>query len=131
MSAKGRAGSPAEERSATTIRRYLEALQLTRATRGRRRTAESVERELQQVRLQIVMGEPENRQKLARERVRLEAEFEALARTDGVDLSDLEDEFVACAATYSDRNGLSFAAWRSAGVDPGVLKRAGIFAAAR
>lgn len=44
----------------------------------------------------------------------------------GVDLSELEDDFVGAAADYGSRRGLTYAAWREAGVPPAVLRRAGI-----
>ena len=59
----------------------------------------------------------------------LEAQKELSAlKTSGekVDLSGLEQEFVDAAAAYSARKGISYAAWRELGVEPGVLKRAGI-----
>ena len=43
-----------------------------------------------------------------------------------VDLQGLEDEFVKAAPDYSRRKGITYAAWREAGVDPAVLRRAGI-----
>jgi hypothetical protein len=44
----------------------------------------------------------------------------------GVDLGALESGFVKAAKGYSTRKGISYAAWREAGVDPAVLKQAGI-----
>jgi hypothetical protein len=43
-----------------------------------------------------------------------------------VDLSELEKGFVAVAKSYSDRKGISHAAWRELHVPADVLKRAGI-----
>jgi hypothetical protein len=42
------------------------------------------------------------------------------------DLSDLEAEFVAAAKGYSERKGISYAAWREAGVSAATLSAAGI-----
>jgi len=44
----------------------------------------------------------------------------------GVDLKKLEAGFVKAVGAYSRRKGLTYAAWRAAGVDAAVLKRAGI-----
>jgi hypothetical protein len=74
------------------------------------------------------LGDARLRPTLARKRVRLEAELRTLSETDGGELCDLEEQFVACAASYSAHNGLTYRAWRSAGVTPDVLKRAGISA---
>jgi hypothetical protein len=109
-----------------TIRRYLEALQAVRGGRARSRSAETVRRQLQEVRWKIVMADPEDRARLAQERISLEAELEGLSKFDRVDLATLEAGFIACAATYSTRNGITYAAWREAGIAPKVLKQAGI-----
>ena len=45
---------------------------------------------------------------------------------DKVDLTELEMEFVKAARGYSERRGISYAAWREAGVSASVLKQAGI-----
>jgi hypothetical protein len=44
----------------------------------------------------------------------------------GVDLSGLETDFVSVAKEYSQRKGISYAAWREVGVEPAVLKKAGV-----
>lgn len=46
--------------------------------------------------------------------------------TDQPDISGLEADFRAVAASYSARKGLTYAAWREAGVDAAVLKAAGV-----
>jgi len=61
---------------------------------------------------------------LYRERLNLRAEFETV--DDKVDIGGLEDEFVSIAASYSTRRRISYAAWREAGVDAAVLRKAGI-----
>ena len=50
----------------------------------------------------------------------------AAVNAEAVDLSALEEEFVRSAAAYGSRRGLTYAAWREAGVPPAVLRRAGI-----
>ena len=50
-----------------------------------------------------------------------------LSSTDNaVDLGALEEDFVGSAKPYGQRKGITYAAWRQPGVDPGVLRRAGI-----
>jgi hypothetical protein len=58
------------------------------------------------------------------ERINLQAELASKGET--VDLKSLEDAFVDSAKGYGERKGLTYAAWRAAGVDPTVLRRAGI-----
>ena len=43
-----------------------------------------------------------------------------------VDIAALEKEFIASAAAYASRKGISYGAFRSVGVTPAVLKAAGI-----
>ena len=62
--------------------------------------------------------------KLVQERMDLRQELEAMGTK--VEMGSLEDDFVKVARTYSDRRGISYAAWREIGVDAAVLKRAGL-----
>jgi hypothetical protein len=106
------------------VRRYLEALELHRPKRGRKRTKESMERRLERIDQELATADPLKRLQLTQERLDLNAELDALGTK--VDLSGLEADFVAAASGYSDRKGISYAAWRELGVEPSVLKRAGI-----
>ena len=54
------------------------------------------------------------------------AELEALEQAGSIDLSALEATFVAHAASYGGRRGISYAAWREVGVSAATLKAAGI-----
>ncbi len=106
------------------VRRYLEALEAHRPKRGRKRTTESVQRRLTAIDEKVNEVDALTRLHLVQEKMNLEAE---LASTDNaVDLGSLEDGFVAAAAPYGQRKGITYAAWRQAGVDPGVLRKAGI-----
>ena len=60
----------------------------------------------------------------------MDLERELASGNQKVDLSVLEGEFVKAAGPYGQRKGISYAAWRSAGVDPAVLRKAGIKRAA-
>jgi hypothetical protein len=71
---------------------------------------------------EIVSADPLNRVNLIQERMDLTAELGSTTST--VDISDLEERFVVAAKSYSDRRGISYAAWRELGVDPAVLKKA-------
>lgn len=107
------------------VRRYLETLEQNRPKRGRKRTRETVERRLAAVGAAIDEAGPVDRLHLIQERLDLEAELGAMEGT-GVDMGALEDAFVDAAAAYGSRRGISYSAWRSAGVPPAVLRRAGI-----
>jgi hypothetical protein len=54
----------------------------------------------------------------------LERQIETAGTT--VDLTELEQDFVKAAAGYSERKGISYAAWRELGVSAATLKAAGI-----
>jgi hypothetical protein len=106
------------------VRRYLEALEAHKPKRGRKRTAESVQKRLVVIEDKLPGADPLSRLQLVQERLNLEREL-AAADT-AVDLSALEEEFVAAAGPYGQRKGISYAAWRESGVDPSVLRRAGV-----
>jgi hypothetical protein len=106
------------------VRRYLEALEAHKPKRGRKRTPDSIQRRLEAIEERLASADPLTRLQLVQERMDLQTELEAKSNT--VDLTALEGEFVSAAREYGDRKGISYAAWREAGVDPSVLKRAGI-----
>lgn len=107
------------------VRRYLEALEHTRPKRGRKRTRDTVERRLAAVEERLAEAEPLGRLHLIQERIDLQEELGSM-NGDGVDLGALEDAFVAAAPAYGARRGITYSAWRAAGVPPAVLRRAGI-----
>ncbi|MBV8302920.1 MAG: hypothetical protein JOZ04_01825 [Acidimicrobiia bacterium] len=106
------------------VRRYLEALEAHKPRRGRKRTPESMTKRLGAIEEKLPQADPLTRLQLVQERMDLQRQLEASDST--VDLQELEDEFVKAAADYSRRKGITYAAWREAGIDPGVLRRAGI-----
>jgi hypothetical protein len=110
------------------VRDYLEALEQHKPKRGRKRTAETIERRLSSLDEELDVAEPLDRLKLIQERMDLLGELDSMEA--GLNLSDLEEAFVEVAANYSERQGISYAAWREIGVQPAVLKRAGISRAA-
>ena len=106
------------------MRQYLEALDLHRPKRGRKRTKESIQKRLDRIEVELSDADQLKRLQLIQERLDLSAELEAYGAK--VDLTELEQEFVQAAGPYSTRKGISYAAWRELGVEPAVLKRAGI-----
>ncbi len=106
------------------VRKYLEALELHRPRRGRKRTAESIRRQLEVVEANLATADPLARLQLIQQRMDLTAELADRSRT--FDLGGLEAEFVEAARRYGERKGITYAAWREAGVEAAVLRRAGI-----
>ncbi len=106
------------------VRRYLEALETHKPRRGRRRTPASIDKRLAEIEEQLTVADPLRRLQLIQERMDLQRE--ASAEADGVDLQAAEAEFVRAAGPYSQRKGITYKAWRAAGVEARVLKAAGI-----
>jgi hypothetical protein len=106
------------------ISAYLDALESHRPKRGRKRTPESIDKRLAAIDASLESATPVRRLSLIQERLDLLRERESLQAK--VDLSGLEQDFVATARSYGQRKGISYAAWRELGVSAPVLKRAGI-----
>ena len=106
------------------VRRYLEALEANRPKRGRKRTLETVTRQLKEVEHALETAEGLDRVHLIQQRIDLRTEMAALSTV--IDMTGLEAGFVSAAAEYGRRKGISYAAWREAGVPTSVLSRAGI-----
>ncbi|MDH3704621.1 MAG: hypothetical protein OES57_01045 [Acidimicrobiia bacterium] len=106
------------------VRRYLEALEAHKPKRGRQRTPESIKKQLAAVEDELATADALKRVQLLQKRLDLTEELEA--KTESVDISSYEQEFVSVAKAYSESKGISYAAWREAGVPAAVLKDAGI-----
>lgn len=108
------------------VRAYLEALAATKPKRGRKRTEETVRQQLESIDAQLAEATPLNQLQLTQRKFDLEAELAAFGEGESIDLEELEAAFVESAAGYADRKKISYAAFRSVGVKPDVLRRAGI-----
>lgn len=106
------------------IAAYLDALETHKPKRGRKRTPDSIDKRLAAIDRSLESANPIKRLSLIQERLDLLNEKASLEGN--VDLSAFEDQFVGAAKGYSERKGISYAAWRELGVPPAVLKRAGI-----
>ena len=106
------------------VRRYLEALELHKPRRGRKRTPESVRKQLAVIEEKLPTADPLARVQLIQQRMDLQAEL--ASKGAALDLTALESDFVKAARAFGQRKGISYAAWREAGVDAAILKKAGI-----
>lgn len=106
------------------VRDYLEALRANKPARGRKRTPESVAKRLATIETEVATADAVTELKLVQERINLQNELASLGTT--IDMTALEAEFVKVAKSYGDRTGVSYAAWRTVGIAPAVLKAAGI-----
>ncbi len=106
------------------MRRYLEAIEAHKPKRGRKRTSEGIEARLLQIESKLPSADPLTKVHRVQERINLEHEL--ANKEEAVDLAALEEDFVAAAKGYGERKGITYAAWRAAGVDANVLRKAGV-----
>jgi uncharacterized protein YicC (UPF0701 family) len=125
MTEEHKAALAAGRAQGKAVRDYLEALESNRPKRGRPRTAEMIQQQLDAIPSALADADAVTRLQLIQRRMDLESDLQAMSGK-GVDVSALEEEFVKVAAAYSKSKGITYAAWREIGVDPTVLKKAGI-----
>jgi hypothetical protein len=106
------------------VRLYLEAIEHHRPKRGRKRTPESIAKRLDALDGQLADADPLARVLLIQERIDLTNELATKEAV--VDLRELEQGFIEAAGEYGTRKRISYQAWREAGVEASVLRRAGI-----
>ncbi|MFQ5553983.1 MAG: hypothetical protein ACE5GC_01270 [Acidimicrobiia bacterium] len=123
MSDEHKAALAEGRRQARAIKVYLEAIGSRRP--GRPITKESLTDRLARVEAQLGGSvDPLRRVELLQQRIDVKKALDSLSAA--VDIGSLENGFVEHASGYSDRKGISYSAWREAGVSAGVLKKAGI-----
>jgi hypothetical protein len=124
MSSQHKAALAEGREQGRAVRAYLEALESNHPKRGRKRTPESIEKRLAAIDASLGDVDPLKRVQLIQERIDLNDELAKLTHT--TDLSGLEAGFVKAVAGYSERKGISYAAWREAGVPAATLAAAGV-----
>ena len=92
---------------------------------GRKHDPETLQQRIDETQQQVeAETDPAKRVELIQKRLDYE---EKLANTgEQVDLDALQKDFVEAAKEYSERKGITYTAWREAGVPAAVLKEAGI-----
>src|SRR3954447_22631168 len=106
------------------VRLYLEALAANKPKRGRKRTPDSIKKRRDRIEVELADADPLKQLQLTQEQMDLEDELAAGEAK--VDLSALEKAFIEAAGPYAKRKGIGYAAFRSIGVSPAVLRAAGI-----
>ena len=106
------------------IREYLEIVEATRPRRGRKRTPESITRRLSLIASEMKTADPVTKVRLIQERLNLRSELAGMKSK--AEVLAAESKFVKVVKKFSDRNDITFDAWREVGVSPSVLKKAGI-----
>jgi hypothetical protein len=105
---------------------YLEAIEANRPKRGRKRTIDTVKRQLAETNAELDESTGIRRVELVQRRRDLEVELATMQAGGGPDIAALEKAFVKHAKGYAARKGISKAAFREVGVPADVLKRAGV-----
>ena len=124
MSAEHKAAIAQGRRESKAIKVYLEAISVPQR-RGRPVTPEGLEAKIADLNRRIrVESDPLARVDLYQSRLDAHDALDHLAAT--ADIDALEVGFIEFAASYSTRKGITWPAWREAGVSAGVLRAAGI-----
>lgn len=114
-------------RQAKVVRDYLDALEAdqSRGAPGRPSDPDAVREKIADYEKRIEdEDDPLRRVELIQKR--LDSEQHLADLESGPDPEEMESDFLEVAKEYSDRKGITYTAWRELGVDPAVLKRAGI-----
>ena len=123
MSAQHKAALAQGRRESRAIKLYLQALGNRRP--GRPVTPVTLEKRISDLGAKIA-AESDPLKAVDLRQSRIEAE-QLLARAESVaDMAEMEKGFVKYAKSYSSRKGISYTAWREAGVPAAMLRQAGI-----
>lgn len=123
MSAQHKAALAQGRREGRAVKQYLVALGNRRP--GRPVTADRLRDKI--AALEARIGEEMDPLKaLEMRQQRLDAQSTLAAAEATEDFAALEEGFVEQARAYSERKGISYSAWREAGVPAAVLRKAGI-----
>lgn len=122
LSAQHKAQLARGREEARAVRAYLASIDTAPKRPGRRRTPESVDRQIAKVSEQLRGARGIDKLNLVRQRRELEAAREKLAPAD--DSRALERDFVRVVRSYSERRGIDYSMWREVGVPAAVLTKA-------
>lgn len=124
MSEEHKAALARGRRESTAIKAYLEVISVPKR-KGRPVTPESLEAKIAGLDDRIRSEtNPLTRVDLIQARIDAQEALDQVSAV--VDIDALEVGFVEHAASYSDRKGITWPAWREAGVSSGVLRAAGV-----
>jgi hypothetical protein len=124
MSAEHKAAIAQGRRESKAIKAYLEAISVPKR-RGRPVTPEGLAARIADLD-QRIREESDPLARVGLYQARLDAQDALDQLTATVDIDALEVGFVEYATSYSTRKGITWPAWREAGVSAGVLRAAGI-----
>jgi len=123
MSEEHKAALARGRRESRAIKQYLENLKSRRP--GRPITPATLKTRIDDLESKIA-AESDPLKAVELRQSRIEAEKALEKAENAPDLADLERGFVKNVKSYSKRKGISYAAWREAGVPATLLKQAGV-----
>lgn len=126
MSDEHKAAIAAGRIEAAAVRDYLEALEAHQPRRGRQVTAEQLAERKAAIDAQLESDELKPMKKLTVLQARRNLENALQAHNAQPDMTEVENGFVAHAASYARRKGIQYATWREYGVPAELLTKAGI-----
>ena len=124
MTAEHKAALAKGREQGRVVREYLAALNEEKKP-GRKLDADTLNERITQTQAEID-AEPDPAKRVDLIQKRLDYEEKLANIGEAVDLESLEKDFVKAAKEYSERKGITYSAWREAGVPAAVLKDAGI-----
>ncbi len=125
MSAAHKAALSEGRTMSATVDRYLSALN-TPKRRGRKVSKEALQHRLAVARERARSSSGVDRVVAAQEVRDLTRRLAAARSTGAVDIKSLEVAFVKVAKKFGENRGITYGAWRDAGVPADALRRAGI-----
>lgn len=123
MSAEHKAALAQGRREGRAVKQYLKLVGSRRP--GRPVTKESLEKRVTGL-SERIDAEDDPLRKLELIQSRLDAQDQMTELDEAVDADAVEKEFIEVAGSYSERKGITYTAWREAGVSAQVLRQAGI-----
>jgi hypothetical protein len=123
MSTEHKAALVQGRKEAKAIKHYLDALASRRP--GRPVTKDSLEKRLAGIQDRLA-SETDVLKRVDLHQAKIEVEDALASAQESQDLTSLESAFADVAGAYSSRKGISYGAWRSAGVPAAILKKAGV-----
>lgn len=123
MSEEHKAALAEGRRQSRAVKAYLAAIAARKP--GRPLTREGLDSRLEKVNDKLAAADnPLDEIQLIQTRLDIERALADLDEAQSID--ELETDFIANAASYSERKGISYTAWREYGVPAKVLRSAGI-----
>ncbi|HSJ26756.1 MAG TPA: hypothetical protein VLB67_00985 [Acidimicrobiia bacterium] len=123
MSDEHKAALARGRREGRAVKQYLKMVGSRRP--GRPVTKESLQKRIDGLNEKID-AEEDPLKRLEMIQSRLDAEDQMSELDESLDADAIEKEFIEVASSYSDRKGITYSAWREAGVSAQTLREAGI-----